>query len=67
MKRITYSEPLARSIQHWGSQDVRIYNVEMERWRKKWVDKTGTKYCADCTRLATLGDYCKECANTIPL
>lgn len=36
MKRITYSEDLARSIQHWGEQDPRIHNAEMKRWRKVW-------------------------------
>lgn len=37
MKRITYSETLARSIQNWGEQDPRIRDAEMKRWRKKWA------------------------------
>lgn len=36
MKRITYSEELARSIQNWGEQDTRIHNAEMKRWRARW-------------------------------
>lgn len=39
MKRITYDETLARSIQNWGEQDPRIHNAEMKRWRKRWNEE----------------------------
>lgn len=38
MKRIKYTEQLARRIQNWGEQDPRCNNAEMKRWRKKWND-----------------------------
>jgi hypothetical protein len=44
MKRITYSEELARSIQNWGEQDPRIHNAEMKRWRKVWGIRARLEY-----------------------
>ena len=44
MKKITYSETLAESIQAWGEQDPRIKNAEMKRWRKKWNTKQRLEY-----------------------
>jgi hypothetical protein len=44
MKRIIYTEELARSIQNWGEQDPRIRNAEMKRWRKIWYARSRLEY-----------------------
>lgn len=66
MKKITYTESMARRIQNWGEQDERIHNAEMIRWRKIWKMRA-LKKCVECGNKAMLGDYCKECAKNIPL
>ena len=50
MKKITYSEDIARSIQNFGEQDPRINNAEMKRWRKKWAEKSDEEYTVTKTR-----------------